>query len=43
MGLKRSETFRNEESTPMAAVGNVSEKLREARLRWLGYVEENAE
>ena len=43
MGLKRIEKIRNEEIIPMAGVGNISEKLREARLRWLGYVEENAE
>ena len=31
--------MRNEEIRAMTGVANISEKIREARLRWLGHVE----
>ena len=39
MGIKRVERIRNEEIRARACVANISEKVREARLRWLGHVE----
>ena len=38
MGIKRIEKTRTEEIRPRAGVRMVSEKIREARLRWLGHV-----
>ena len=38
MGIKRIEKIRNEEVRETACVTNISEKIREARLRWLGHV-----
>ena len=43
MGIKRIEKIRNEEITARSDVANISEKMREARLRWLGYVERKTE
>ena len=34
LGIKRIEKIRNEEIRARAGVGNISEKIREARLRW---------
>ena len=39
MGIKRIEKIRNEEIRAGAGVANISEKIREVRLRWLGHVE----
>ena len=39
MGIKRIEKIRTEEIRARADVANISEKIREARLRWLGRVE----
>ena len=39
MRKKRIEKIRNEEIRERAGVANISEKIREARLRWLGHVE----
>ena len=39
MGIKRIEKTRNEEMRARAGVANISEKIREARLKWLGLVE----
>ena len=41
MEIKRIEKIRNEETRPRAGVANISEKMGEARLRWLGHVERN--
>ena len=38
-GIKRIEKIRNEEIRARAGEANISEKIREARLRWLGHVE----
>ena len=43
MGIKRIEKMRNEEIGSRAGVANTSDKLREARLRWLGHVERKTE
>ena len=43
MGIKRIEMIRNEETRARAGVANISEKIREARLRWLGHVERKTE
>ena len=43
MGIKRIEKIRNEEIRARAGVANISEKIREARLRWLGHVERKTE
>ena len=43
MGIKRIEKIRNEEITARARVANISEKIREAKLRWLGHVERKTE
>ena len=39
MRIKRTEKNIREEIRAMKVVENISEKIREARLRWLGYVE----
>ena len=39
MGIKRTGKIRNEEIRAGAGVANISEKIREARLRWLGHLE----
>ena len=39
MGMLRIEKIRNEEIRPMTGVANINEKIREARLIWLGHVE----
>ena len=38
MGIKRIEKMRNEEIRSRTGVANISEKIREVRLRWLGHV-----
>ena len=43
MGIKMIEKIRTEEIRARACVANISEKIREARLRWLGYVERKTE
>ena len=43
MGIKRIEKIRNEEIRARAGVANICEKIREARLRWLGHVERKTE
>ena len=43
MGIKRIEKIRNEEIRARSDVANISEKIREARLRWLGHVERKTE
>ena len=43
MGIKRIEKIMNGEIRARAGVTNISEKIREARLRWLGHVERNTE
>ena len=43
MGIKRIEKIRNEEIRARAGVANISEKIREARLRWFGHVERKTE
>ena len=43
MGTKRNEKFRTEAIRARARVANISEKIREARLRWLGHVVRNTE
>ena len=43
MGIKRIEKIRTEEIRAKSGVANVSEKIREVRLRWLGYVERKTE
>ena len=43
MGIKRIEKIRNEEIRARADVANISEKIREARLRWLGHVARETE
>ena len=43
MGIKRIEKTRNEEIGEGAGVANISEKIREATLRWLGLVERKTE
>ena len=42
-GIKRIENIRNEEIRARAGVANISEKIREARLRWLGHVARKTE
>ena len=39
MGIQRIEKIRNEDIRARAGVANISEKIKEARLRWLGHVE----
>ena len=43
MGIKRIEKIRTEEIRARAGVANISEKIREARLRWLGHEERMTE
>ena len=43
MGMKTIEKIRNEETRSRSGVANMSEKIREARLRWLGHVERKTE
>ena len=43
MRIKRIEKIRNEEIRARACAANISEKIREARLRWLGHVERKTE
>ena len=43
MGIKRIEKVRTEEIRARAGVGNIREKIREARLRWLGQVARKTE
>ena len=38
MGIKQIEKMRNEDIRVRAGVANISQKIREARLRWLGHV-----
>ena len=37
MGIKRIEKIRNEEIRARAGAANISEKIREVRLIWLGH------
>ena len=39
MGIKRIEKIMNEEIRGRPGVTNISQKIREARPRWLGHVE----
>ena len=43
MGIKRVEKMRNEEIRARAGVANISGKITEARLRWLGHMERKTE
>ena len=43
MGIKRIEKIRNEHIRAMVGMANISEKIREARLRWLSHVERKTE
>ena len=43
MGIKRIGKIRTEEIRARAGVANISEKIREVRLRWLGHVERKTE
>ena len=43
MGIKRIEKIGNEEIRTRACVANINEKIREARLRWLGHLERKTE
>ena len=43
MGIRRIEKIGNEEIRTRTGVVNISEKIREARLRWLGHVERQTE
>ena len=43
MGIKRIEKFTTEEIRSRPGVANISEKIREERLRWLGHVERKTE
>ena len=43
VGIKRIEKIRNEEIRARAGVANISRKIREARLTWLGHVEKKTE
>ena len=43
MGIKRIEKIRTEEIRAREGVANISEKIREAKLRWLGHVERKTE
>ena len=43
MGIKRIEKTRNEDIRARAGMANTSEKIREARLRWLGHLGTNTE
>ena len=43
MGMKRIEKIRTEEIRAMAGVADISENIREPRLRWLEHVERKTE
>ncbi len=43
MGIKTIGKIRNEEIRARAGVANIGEKIREARLKWLGHVERKTE
>ena len=43
MGIKRIERIRNEEIRARSGVANISGKIREATVRWLGHVERKTE
>ena len=43
MGMERIEKIRNEETRARAGSTNISETIREARLRWLSHVERKTE
>ena len=43
VGIKRIENIRREVTRARAGVANISEKIREVRLRWLGHVERKTE
>ena len=43
IGIKRIEKITNEEIKARPGVANISENIREARLRWLGHVERKTE
>ena len=43
MGIKRIEKIRKGEIRARTGVANISEKIREAKLRWLGHVERQTE
>ena len=40
---KRIEKINNEEMRARAGVANITEKIREGRLRWLGHLERKTE
>ena len=42
-GIRRIAKIRTEEIRTRAGAANIIEKIREARLRWLGYVERKTE
>ena len=43
MGIRCSDNIRTEEIRARAGVANIGEKIRDARLRWLGHVERKTE
>ena len=43
MGIKWIDKIRNEEIRAMTGMANMSEKIRESRLRWLDHVERKRE
>ena len=43
MGTGMIEKIRNEEIRARTCVANISERIREAKLRWLGHVERKTE
>ena len=43
MGIKIIEKIGNEETRATTGVTNINQKIREARLRWLGHVERETE
>ena len=43
MGIQRIEKIRNEEIRARSGVANISGKIREARVGWLGHVERKTE
>ena len=43
MGINRIESIIKEEIRANTGVTNISDKIREARLRWLGHVERKKE
>ena len=38
LGMTRKDRIKNEELRRIVEVGGITEKIQEARLRWLGYV-----